>query len=80
MPEQSTETHMKCQRATVDTTHPDAMLHGNAVREVVGIGEDALRRWVAGGVFPKPTERIAGRPRWRCQVVLDWLRAPRRQD
>ena len=67
------------QRATVDTTHPDVMLHGNAVRELVGVGEDTLRRWVTGGVFPKPTVRIQGRPRWRCKVVLDWLRAPRLQ-
>ena len=79
VPVQDHDATQKRPRAAVDTSHPDAMLHGNAVRELVGVGPDTLRRWVDGGLFPRPTVRIMGRPRWRCQVVLEWLRSPSRQ-
>ncbi len=66
-------------RAAVDTAHPDALLHGDAVRQLVGVSADTLRRWIAAGVFPQPLCRIGRRPRWHCGDVLDWLRSPRKQ-
>jgi len=59
---------------------PDALLHGNAVQQLAGVSGDTLRRWVAAGIFPRPLVRIAGRPRWRCETVIEWLREPRRQE
>ena len=67
-------------RAPVDTACPDALLHGNAVQQLAGISATTLQRWVEGNLFPKPFVRIGGRPRWRCETVLDWLRNPRRQE
>ena len=65
--------------ADVDTTNPEAMLHGKAVQRLAGISDATLRRWVARGIFPGPMVRIYGRPRWRCGEVLEWLREPRKQ-
>ncbi len=67
-------------RAPVDITCPDALLHGNAVQLLVGISATTLRRWVDRGMFPRPMVRIRGRPRWRCETIMDWLRNPRRPD
>ena len=75
----STASTRKRPRAAVDTTSPDALLHGNAVQQLAGVSGDTLRRWVVAGIFPPPMLRICGRPRWRCETVLDWLRDPLRQ-
>jgi hypothetical protein len=45
----SNATASKRPRAAVDTSSPDALLHGNAVQQLAGISGDTLRRWVATG-------------------------------
>ena len=79
MATKSTAPTRKRPRVAVDTTNPDALLHGNAVQQLAGVSADTLRRGVVAGIFPPPMLRICGRSRWRCETVIDWLREPPQQ-
>ena len=45
------------------------------VLAMLGIGNTALKRWIAGGRFPKPDVMLGSKAAWKPGTVLKWIEA-----
>ena len=45
------------------------------VLAMLGIGNTALKRWIAGGRFPKPDVMLGSKAAWKPETVRKWVDA-----
>ena len=53
----------------------EQLLSSKTVRKLLDVSDRALRRWIAGGRFPKADIRIGTTLRWKRSTIEDWLEA-----
>ena len=51
----------------------DPLLSARSVRALLDVSDRGLRRWVAGGRFPKPDVKIGRSLRWKESTVAQFI-------
>lgn len=54
--------------------HPDAIIDKNYLAKAFGVGEKTIRRRIAAGELPPPSEKLGRCPGWVVGVLRDWLK------
>jgi len=62
---------------STDTKSPPAkLLHSRAdVLAMLGVGNTALKQWIASGRFPKPDVWLGTKAAWKPETVRKWIDA-----
>lgn len=60
---------------STDTKSPPAkLLHSRAdVLAMLGVGNTALKGWIASGRFPKPDVMLGTKAAWKIATVQRWI-------